>query len=164
MNTLTVPCSKADRATHQAAVDAHDLEKAIPFLLARAGARMGNAFAKALKPYGLSLSEWRVCASLQHSPRQTLSELATHASTDLSALSRIVGRLVDLGLVQREKCEADGRAVRIALSKTGLRLTRELIPLAQHYEAVATGDFSVAEVRTLRAMLSRLYRNAEPLA
>lgn len=24
----------------------HDLEKAIPFLLARAGARMGNAFAK----------------------------------------------------------------------------------------------------------------------
>ena len=44
----------------------HDLEKAIPFLLARAGARMGNAFAKALKPYGLSLSEWRVCASLQH--------------------------------------------------------------------------------------------------
>jgi hypothetical protein len=74
----------------------HDLEKAIPFLLARAGARMGNAFAKALKPYGLSLSEWRVCASLQHTPRQTLSELATHASTDLSALSRIVDRLVGM--------------------------------------------------------------------
>ena len=29
----------------------HDLERAIPFLLARTGARMGNAFSKALKPF-----------------------------------------------------------------------------------------------------------------
>jgi DNA-binding MarR family transcriptional regulator len=142
----------------------HDLEKAIPFLLARAGARMGNAFAKALKPYGLALSEWRVCASLQHTPRQTLSELATHASTDLSALSRIVDRLVVHELVAREKCDTDKRAVRIALTERGLTLTCELIPLAQHYEAVATSDFSAAEVKTLRAMLLRLYANATPLA
>lgn len=142
----------------------HDLEKAIPFLLARAGARMGNAFAKALKPYGLSLSEWRVCASLQHTPRQALSELATHIATDLSALSRIVDRLVVLGLVAREKCDADGRAVRIALSASGETLTRKITPMAQHYEFVALSDFSAAEVKTLRAMLLRLYQNASPLA
>ncbi len=142
----------------------HDLDKAIPFLLARAGARMGNAFAKALKPYGLSLSEWRVCASLNHAPEQTLSELAAHASTDLSALSRIVDRLVTQDLVVREKCGTDGRAVRIALGGRGLALTRELIPLAQHYEAVALSDFSAAEVKALRAMLLRLYANATALA
>lgn len=142
----------------------HDLEKAIPFLLARAGARMGNAFAKALKPYGLSLSEWRVCASLQHTPRQTLSELATHASTDLSALSRIVDRLVTQELVMREKSDADKRAVHIELTTRGQALTKELIPLAQHYEAVAISDFSAAEVKQLRAMLLRLYANAAPLA
>lgn len=142
----------------------HDLEKAIPFLLARAGARMGNAFAKALKPFGLSLSEWRVCASLQHSPNQALSELAAHIGTDLSALSRIVDRLVALDLVLRERSEADGRAVRIALSAAGQALAREITPLAQHYEAVALSDFSPAEVRALRAMLVRLYKNATPLA
>jgi len=142
----------------------HDLEKAIPFLLARAGARMGNAFAKALKPYGLSLSEWRVCASLQHTPRQALSELATHIATDLSALSRIVDRLVVLDLVAREKCDTDGRAVRVALSVRGQALTRKITPMARQYESVALSDFSAAEVKTLRAMLLRLYQNASPLA
>ncbi|OUM00163.1 MarR family winged helix-turn-helix transcriptional regulator [Variovorax sp. JS1663] len=142
----------------------HDLEKAIPFLLARAGARMGNAFSKALKPYGLSLVEWRVCASLQHTPNQTLSELALHSSNDLSALSRIVDRLSGNGLVVRERCGTDGRAIRLALTPLGLELTNEIIPLAKHYEAVALSDFSAAEVNTLRAMLLRIYANAEPLA
>jgi DNA-binding MarR family transcriptional regulator len=142
----------------------HDLEKAIPFLLARAGARMGNAFARALKPFGISLSEWRVCASLQHSPNQALSELAAHIATDLSALSRIVDRLIALDLVVRERSDADGRAVRLALSPRGQALTQEIVPLAQHYEAVALTGFSAAEIKTLRAMLLRLYRNATPLA
>ena len=142
----------------------HDLEKAIPFLLARAGARMGNAFAKALKAYGLSLSEWRVCASLQHTPGQALSELAAHIATDLSALSRIIDRLVALDLVVREKSAVDGRSVRISLSASGQALASDITPLAQHYEAVALSDFSADEVKTLRAMLTRLYRNATPLA
>jgi MarR family transcriptional regulator, organic hydroperoxide resistance regulator len=141
----------------------HDLEQAIPFLVARAGARMGNAFAKALKSFDLSLSEWRVCASLQYAPRQTLSVLALHASTDLSALSRIVDRLGERRLVTRKRCGDDGRAVRIALSRSGLALTRRIIPLARHYEAVALSDFSAAEIKTLRKLLRRLYVNAAPL-
>ena len=142
----------------------HDLEKAVPFLLARAGARMGNAFAKALKPFGISLSEWRVCASLQYTPGQALSELAAHIASDLSALSRIVDRLVVLDLVVRERCDADGRAVRLALSPIGEALTREIIPLARHYEEVALAGFTATEVKALRAMLLRLYSNATPLA
>lgn len=142
----------------------HDLESAIPFLLAKAGSRMGNAFSRALKPCGLSLSEWRVCASLQHAPGQTMSELSLHASADISALSRIVDRLVAAGLTRRERGDADGRVVRIALTARGLELTLTLIPLARHYEAVALTDFSAAEIRSLRDMLRRLYANATPLA
>jgi DNA-binding MarR family transcriptional regulator len=141
----------------------HDLEKAIPFLLARAGARMGNAFARALKPHDLSLTEWRVCASLQHTPEQTLSELASQASCDLSALSRIVDRLVERRLAVRKRAVDDKRAVRIALSVKGAALTRTIVPLARHYESVALADFDSSEVRMLRGMLQRLYRNTTPL-
>jgi DNA-binding MarR family transcriptional regulator len=141
----------------------HDLEKAIPFLLARAGARMGNAFARALKAHDLSLSEWRVCASLQYTPAQTLSELAAHASTDLSALSRIVDRLVVRKLAARKRCDDDKRAIRISLTPKGTTLTQEIVPLARRYEVVALSDFTPAEVRVLRDMLVRLYRNATPL-
>ncbi len=142
----------------------HNLEQAIPFLVARAGARMGNSFAKALKPYGLSLTEWRVCASLLHTPNQTLSELSVYTSADISALSRLIDRLAAAELLRREKCGNDGRAVRIELTALGLDLTEQLVPLAQHFEAVALSDFSASEVKVLRAMLLRLYANATPLA
>lgn len=142
----------------------HDIENAIPFLVACAGARMGNGFSKALKPYGISLSEWRVCASLQHSPQQALSELAERVASDLSAVSRIVERLVVLELVARARCEMDGRSVRLALTPQGETLTHEIVPLAQHYEDVALSDFNAAEVKRLRSLLLRLYKNASPLA
>lgn len=125
---------------------------------------MGNAFSKALKPYGLSLSEWRVCASLGYKPRQTLSELVTHASVDMSALSRIVDRLAQQGIVRRAKSELDGRAVSLSLTPEGASLAREIAPLAKHYEKVALTRFTPQEVDILRRLLIQLYDNAEPLA
>jgi DNA-binding MarR family transcriptional regulator len=142
----------------------HHLGQAIPYLLASTGARMGNAFAKRLKPFGLSLSEWRVCASLQQLPDQTLSELAENTSSDLSAMSRIVDRLVALELVERHRNENDGRAVRIELTTSGRALTRKITPLARQYEAIALSDFAPEEVDQLRDFLTRIYRNATPLA
>ncbi|WP_133648708.1 MarR family winged helix-turn-helix transcriptional regulator [Paraburkholderia flava] len=142
----------------------HDLEKAVPYLVARTGSRMGGAFAKALKPYGLSLSEWRVCASLGHTPHQRLSELVVRACVDMSTLSRIVDRLIAQKLVSRERSDEDGRAIRLSLTAAGAKLAREIVPLAKHYEDVALGCFTKAEVDVLRKLLNRLYDNAEPLA
>ncbi|MFM0287202.1 MarR family winged helix-turn-helix transcriptional regulator [Paraburkholderia megapolitana] len=139
----------------------HDLERAVPYLVARAGSRMGNAFSRALKPYGLSLSEWRVCASLGHMPHQRLSELVPRACVDQSALSRIVDRLIEQGLVSREKSSDDGRAVQLALTRKGTDLTSEIVPLAQRYETVALNCFSTAEAEMLRELLARLFHNVE---
>ena len=168
MKTLGTPPRTARRSTAPASTDdsriaAHDLERAIPYLLARAGARMGNAFARVVKPQGLSLSEWRVCASLHHQPQQTLSQLVLHASVDMSTLSRIVDRLEKQDWVVRGRSEQDGRAVSLSLSESGRTRTRELIPMAQRYEAVALADFSAAETEMLRGFLLRLYTNAEEL-
>lgn len=142
----------------------HDLDNAVPYLVARAGARMGQAFAKALKPFGLSLSEWRVCASLGNKPHQSLSELVLHAAVDTSTLSRIVDRLVQQGYVSRERSDIDGRVVRLCLTPEGADVTRQIVPLAKRYEKVALTSFTPQEVLVLRTLLVRLYENAEPLA
>lgn len=140
-----------------------ELEKAIPFLMARAGSRMGNAFAKALKAFDLNLSEWRVCASLLYVPRQTLSELSLHASSDISALSRIIDRLEGQALVRREKSTTDGRSVRVVLTEKGQELALSIIPVAKRHESVLLTGFTPDEVKALRDMLLRLYENAEGL-
>src|SRR3982750_1571681 len=68
----------------------HDLERALPYLIARAGTRMAQAFGKELKRFDLSLTEWRICVALHHKAHQRLSELALHTSTEPSTLSRVV--------------------------------------------------------------------------
>jgi MarR family transcriptional regulator, organic hydroperoxide resistance regulator len=140
-----------------------ELEQAIPFLLTRAGGRMGNAFAKALKPFGLNLSEWRVCASLLYVPQQTLSELSVHATSDISALSRIIDRLESQALVTREKSTTDGRSIRIALTSKGEELALRIVPVAQQHESVILTGFAANDVQVLRTMLLKLYENAGAL-
>jgi MarR family transcriptional regulator, organic hydroperoxide resistance regulator len=140
-----------------------ELEQAIPFLLTRAGGRMGNAFAKALKPFGLNLSEWRVCASLLYVPHQTLSELSVHATSDISALSRIIDRLESQELVKRVRSTTDGRSIRIALTSKGDELALRIVPVAKQHESTILTGFTASDVQVLRAMLLKLYENAGAL-
>src|SRR5438034_8070483 len=85
----------------------HDLARALPYLIARAGTRMGQAFSKELKRFHLSLTEWRVCVALHHQPHQRLSELASHTSTEPSTLSRVVDGLLQRGLLVRDRSGED---------------------------------------------------------
>jgi DNA-binding MarR family transcriptional regulator len=141
----------------------HDLERAIPYLLARAGMRMGQAFGKELKPFGLSLTEWRVCAALHHQPHQRLAELAAHTSAEPSTLSRTVDGLLQRGLLIRERSGDDARALALSLTPEGDALAQRIIPLAQLYDRVALSGISATQVDLLRDMLRRIYSNMETL-
>lgn len=137
----------------------HDLELAIPYLLARAGMRMGQAFTKQLKQFELTLTEWRVCVALYHLPRQRLSELAAHTSTEASTLSRVVDGLMQRQLLIRDRSGADARALALTLTTEGESLTKQIVPLAQLYEKIALAGLSSSQVGVLRETLRRIYDN-----
>lgn len=141
----------------------HDLENAIPYLLARAGMRMGQAFTQELKPFGLSLQEWRVCAALHHQPQQRLAELAEHTAAEPSTLSRMVEGLLQRNLVVRNRCADDARALALSLTAEGDALVQRIIPLAQLYERVALSGIPAAQVELLRETLRRIYANMDTL-
>lgn len=141
----------------------HNLETAIPYLLARAGIRMGQAFSKELKRFGLSLTEWRVCAALHHQPHQRLAELAAHTSAEPSTLSRTVEGLLQRGMLIRERSGDDARALALSLTPDGHALAQRIIPLAQLYDRVALSGISAAQVDLLREMLQRIYSNMATL-
>ncbi|MDQ0569039.1 DNA-binding MarR family transcriptional regulator [Variovorax paradoxus] len=137
----------------------HDLERAIPYLLARAGMRMGQSFSKELKQFKLSLTEWRVCVALHHKAHQRLSDLALHTSTDPSTLSRVVDGLLQRGVLVRDRSDEDARALALSLTPAGRDLTLRIIPLAQVYERVSLSGLSVAQAESLRDMLRMVYDN-----
>lgn len=140
-----------------------DLERAIPYLLARAGSRMGQSFSRELRQFELSLTDWRVCVALHHQPRQRLSDLSLHTSTEPSTLSRVVDGLLQRGLVVRGRSGKDARALALSLTPAGHDLTLRIIPLAQLYERVSLGGLTHAQAESLRDMLRLLYDNLAAL-
>ena len=136
-----------------------DLEHALPYLVARAGMRMGQSFSKELRRFELTLTEWRVCAALHHQPHQRLSQLAEHTSSEPSTLSRVVDGLLQRGLLVRDRSGEDARALALSLTDKGRELTLRVIPLAQLFERVALAGLNGAQADALRAMLRTVYAN-----
>ena len=84
-------------------------------------ARVTSALEKALGEHGLGVSEFEVLDELANQPdcscrMQALSDVV-HLSQ--SALSRVVGRLEDEGLVIREMCQQDRRGIFAQLTDEG---------------------------------------------
>jgi DNA-binding MarR family transcriptional regulator len=141
----------------------HDLDLALPYLLARAGVRMGQAFTRELKPFKLALAEWRILAALLHKPHQRLAELAEHTSAEPSTLSRTVDALVARRLLVRERSASDGRALALSLTTEGHDLAARIVPLAQLYERIAVAGLTGAQIEMLKDSLRKIYVNMDNL-
>ncbi|MDX2102987.1 MAG: MarR family transcriptional regulator [Alphaproteobacteria bacterium] len=136
-----------------------DLQTYLPFLLNRAARRIVEGFSAELQPHGLSLREWRVLATLLHTPNIRLEDLAAAVAIDPSTLSRLVGRLVRQGLVQRAEDPRDRRALALTLSEQGHAVTTALVPKALAWEARMVAGIAEADLVHLRTLLQRLDAN-----
>ena len=109
-----------------------DLENYLPYLINRVGAALVESFtANTLAAHDLSIAMWRVLAALSNNGGQRQVDLATMTSTDASTLSRLVTRLVRIGLVTRSRSKQSSREVLMALSPKGAALVDRLIPIAR---------------------------------
>jgi MarR family transcriptional regulator, organic hydroperoxide resistance regulator len=132
----------------------------LPYLVNRVGSVIAEQFgAETLAPHGLSIALWRVLAVLAASGRQRQIDLADLTSIDASTLSRIVTRLVHLGLVTRTRSTTSNREVAVALSAEGGALVARLIPPARDIEADASAGISPEELAVLKRCLRRMYAN-----
>ena len=140
-----------------------NLDDYLPYLVNRVGVALALHFGKdALARYGLSIEMWRVLVVLSNNGGQRQVDLGGLTSIDASTLSRMVTRLVRLGLVARRRSTADTREVEVALTAKGRAALRRLIPIARRYEAIAATGISGAELAALKRALRLMYRNLSP--
>jgi DNA-binding MarR family transcriptional regulator len=106
----------------------------------------------------LSMREYDVLYTLSKCPGpQRMSELNRHVLLSQPALSRLVDRLADRGLVRREADPADGRGVRLSLTDAGRALQRQIG--RRHARDVAramTAELTPAELHQLQAICQKL--------
>ncbi len=133
------------------------LTESFPYLLNRVGVRMGELFSQRIEPYGVTLPMYRTLAALWEKGDQRLNELSAVTTIEVSTLSRLVGAMKRMGLVTRSRPESNARTVAINLTPKGRALAEELMPIAQHFEAVAVGRFDGPEVKRLKAVLRTVY-------
>src|SRR5204863_9089211 len=79
---------------------------------------------------GLALADFDVLAQLAEAHGELrMTELAARALISPSGMSRRVARLVDEGLLHRDKAGADGRGVVVALTEAGITRLSETAPI-----------------------------------
>jgi DNA-binding MarR family transcriptional regulator len=79
---------------------------------------------------GLTLGDFDVLAQLGQAGGQLrISELAAHAYSSRSGMTRRIDRLVDEGLVTRANTDTDGRGVVVALTEAGVARLAEAAPV-----------------------------------
>ena len=85
-------------------------------------ARAHGALERALKAHDLGVSEYEVLerlASEHHAEQRRMQTLGEAVHLSQSALSRVVGRLEQDGLVQRGMCHEDRRGIYVCITDAG---------------------------------------------
>jgi MarR family transcriptional regulator, organic hydroperoxide resistance regulator len=135
----------------------------VPYLLNRAGVRIGLVFAREIEPLGVSLPMWRVMAALWENDDQRLGDIAEHTSIDISTLSRLLVTLQRKQFIVRRRSGTDGRALSVSLTDKGRAITERIIPIASHYEDVAIRGINSTDLRRLKRLLMTLFSNIKTI-
>jgi DNA-binding MarR family transcriptional regulator len=117
-----------------------------------------------LAPHDLTPPQFGALMLILNAPRLSLRELARYTMGDSPTLCRILDRLERRGLVRREKSETDRRFLAAGLTPRGRSLATIGNSLYDEFEQRLLAGFDEREIDQLRALLTRVLRNAMVLS
>ena len=137
-----------------------DLDSYLPYLINRVGVAIAEIYTSdTLAPLGITLDMWRVLAALSNNGEQRQIDLVAMTSIDASTMSRLVTRMVRLGLVTRARSKTSNREVVVELSAKGRAQVESLIPIAKGLEGIASSGLSAKEQAVVKRALKKMYEN-----
>jgi DNA-binding MarR family transcriptional regulator len=107
---------------------------------------------------GLALADFDVLAQLAKAHGELrITELAERALISRSGMTRRVARLVDEGLVRRDRASTDARGVVVALTKAGIACLAETAPVhARGISKLFAGQLDDHELELLERALNKV--------
>lgn len=126
--------------------------------LFRTADQLGAAEAALLKPHGLTPAQYNVLRILRGAgpDGHPCQEIAARMITRVPDVTRLVDRLVEGGLVDRERSEEDRRVVRVRIRPAGLELLARLDGPVSQEPTRLLGALSERELATLNRLLVRI--------
>jgi DNA-binding MarR family transcriptional regulator len=119
---------------------------------------------RALKPLGITRSQWWVLAFLSRRDGMTQTALAADLDLTKVAVGGLIDRMESAGFVERRTDERDARARRVYLTRAGQKLVSTIRESVDSVETEILGLVSEAELdeaaRVLKAIKERLLEMA----
>lgn len=110
------------------------LEQEAQLSIERTAAVLGHATAEALKPYGITPTQYNVLRILRGAGPAGLcrNEVRDRLVTQVPDVTRLLDRMEETGLVERIRDTADRRMVNTHITRAGLNVLEELdAPIAE---------------------------------
>ncbi len=149
-----------ERARHEGSQSHQD--GASSAALERCVADLVNAVDKGVadevSPYNLIPSEFNLLRVCAEGPRAAM-QLADVLPVDASRISRMVTRLVNLGLLRRQRLRSDRRVVLLHLTDKGRDLTSDVSERVQTHVARLLHGVSEREMRAFESVTSKIVAN-----
>src|SRR5712691_9059108 len=109
------------------------------------------------KAYVITPSQWGILSFLAHEQEQTISALAQRLGVDAPAVTNIVQRLEQSGLVERVRDREDQRIVKVSLSEEGREIMRSLQLVVEAFnEQLLPGQERQAFIEDLQRFIARV--------
>lgn len=114
---------------------------------------------KLLKRYSVSPQQYNILRILQNlHPKPATVKLLTEQMTDkMSNASRLVEKLKQKGLVEREACDEDRRRVDVSLTSKGLELLEKTALLVDENIEANMRNLSAEQTALLNDLLNQLH-------
>ena len=133
----------------------------LSYLLAAASERVSREFHQQLRPYGLSVANWRVLATLSDGDSLSVGDLARIVLIKQSTLTKLLARMMRTSLLDMQTDPADRRRTLVRISAAGRRKVRPLLVRARAHERACLASYSATEVAKVKLVLKELLRRSE---
>ena len=132
-----------------------DLGRLVSYLRSNLVTHLDNA----LEDKELTSAQYIVVVLLARGKVNTLAELCEHMVYDRGAMSRLITRLEDKGLVAKKQSVEDRRSTLLCLTEKGQQLYPEILPAVNEIYRKALVGFSELEQNQLASLLFRAIHN-----
>lgn len=105
--------------------------ESIPMRLRRAYLTVHRTAQSHFARFGMTADQYVLLSLLADKDDVTQTELSMRMGSDINTIAAMVRLLEEKRLIRRERCDADGRARRVHLTKPGKQLQQELIASAK---------------------------------
>src|SRR5215472_15485185 len=130
-------------------------------LMGRARASLLTSLDAELERFGLNSTQFAVLKHVGEGTARTAADLCRLNRYDTGAMTRILDRLEEKGLVRRERGREDRRVVFLRLAAPGRALLPRLLAVATRIVEAHLAGFSASEIEAFKSYLHRMIDNGQ---